>query len=94
MYIHTKEIHLERRDRKMLSTRFGVEIEFTGLTRNMAARAVEKVIGGCVSHAGTVYDTYEVQATDGRVWKVMRDGSINCQRRESGRTYAANDLYS
>ena len=24
----------------------------------------------------------------------MRDGSINCQRRESGRTYAANDLYS
>ena len=78
----------------MLSTRFGVEIEFTGLTRNMAARAVEKVIGGCVSHAGTVYDTYEVQAQDGRVWKVMRDGSINCQRRESGRTYAANDLYS
>ena len=94
MYIHTKEIHLERRDRQMLSTRFGVEIEFTGLTRNMAARAVEKVIGGCVRHAGTVYDTYEVHAQDGRVWKVMRDGSINCQRRESGRTYAANDLYS
>ena len=94
MYIHTKEIHLERRDRQMLSARFGVEIEFRGLTTNMAARAVEKVIGGCVRHAGTVYDTYEVHAQDGRVWKVMRDGSINCQRRESGRTYAANDLYS
>lgn len=78
----------------MLSTRFGVEIEFTGLTRNMAAKAVAKVIGGCVRHAGTVYDTYEVHAEDGRTWKVMRDASINCQRREAGRTYAANDLYS
>ena len=30
----------------MLDTRFGIEVEFTGITRRKAAEAVEKVLGG------------------------------------------------
>ena len=29
--------------------RFGVEVEFTGITREMAARAVQEVVGGTIS---------------------------------------------
>ena len=57
----------------MLDTRFGIEVEFTGITRRKAAETVEKVLGGSVEHVGTVYDTYTVHALDGRDWKVMKD---------------------
>ena len=32
--------------------RFGVEIEMTGITRCAAARAIQKVLGGSISHDG------------------------------------------
>ena len=41
MYIHTKEIHLAKERNEMLDTRFGIEVEFTGITRRKAAEAVE-----------------------------------------------------
>ena len=56
----------------MLNTRFGTEIEFTGITRNEAAKVVAKQLNGTVSHVGGGYDAYKITAPDRRVWKVMR----------------------
>jgi hypothetical protein len=56
---------------------FGIEIETTGRTRARVARAIASVVGGCVERAHDYYDTHEVRAVDGRVWKTMSDSSIS-----------------
>ena len=94
MYIHTKEIHLAKERNEMLDTRFGIEVEFTGITRRKAAETVEKVLGGSVEHVGTVYDTYTVHALDGRDWKVMKDASVACEKKVQGMVRGAGELYS
>jgi hypothetical protein len=68
----------------MLNTRFGVEIEFTGITRREAARIVGMTIDGQVEHIGDGYDTYAIGTQDGRTWKIMRDASIRCQKKVDG----------
>lgn len=60
----------------MKSLTYGTELEYTGIKREVAARAIQKVVGGSVRYAGTGYQTWEVVASDGRVWKAMRDGSL------------------
>lgn len=65
----------------MLESRFGMELEFTGLTRRMAAKTIAKVLNGEVTYIGGGYDAYEVKAADGKVWKVMSDASIICQKK-------------
>lgn len=57
--------------------KFGVEIEFTGITRRKAAGIVAKVLGcevGLVD--STVYKTRTMVDSEGRKWKIMRDSSI------------------
>lgn len=49
---------------------------------------------GTYSEGGTYYDTKKVTTADGRVWKIMYDGSISCQRKERGRKIAAGREYS
>ena len=67
--------------------RYGVEIEMTGLTRYAAAKALAGYFGTEVRHiGGYVYDIFEVTDTEGKTWKIMRDGSIYTERK-SGRTY-------
>lgn len=60
----------------MKDTRFGVEIEMTGITRQRACRVIQSIVGGTVEHTGTYYDTWTCIAEDGRKWKTMYDGSI------------------
>jgi hypothetical protein len=57
---------------------YGVEIETVGQTRETVARAIQKVVGGTVRHVASpaCYDPWEVTAADGRVWKVVADGSL------------------
>lgn len=58
--------------------KFGVEVEFTGITRAMAAKAVQEIVGGSIS--GPRHDAYYTMViTDSqcRKWKVMRDSSIS-----------------
>ena len=55
---------------------FGTELEYTGISREKAARAIQKVVGGYVSYTGDSYQTWKVVASDGRVWKAMRDASL------------------
>lgn len=78
----------------MLDTRFGVEIEMTGLSRREAAMVVKKTIDGEMEHTAGPYDEYTVKARDGRVWKIVRDGSIRCQKKENGTIVSANDYHS
>ena len=78
----------------MLNTRFGIEIEFTGITREKAAEIAASVLGGRVEYEGTYYRTYAVFTPDGRKWKFMSDGSIDCQRKENGRKVCASSDYS
>lgn len=58
--------------------RFGVEVEFTGITREMAARAVQEVVGGTISDPRRdAYYTRTIKDSQRRTWKVMRDSSIS-----------------
>jgi hypothetical protein len=78
----------------MFSARFGIEIEFTGITREKAAQVVAGIVKGRARYAGTYYGTWEAAQPDGRVWKVMSDGSINCQAMKAGQTVQAGNDYS
>ena len=63
----------------MLTKRFGVEIEFTGITRKEASKIVSDYLGGIVEETRDGYDTKKVIAPDNRVWKLMSDGSLRCE---------------
>lgn len=57
--------------------KFGVEIEFTGITREMAAKAVHQIVGGTISNpASGPYYTRIITDQLNRKWKIMRDSSI------------------
>lgn len=61
---------------------FGMELEFTGITRREAAQAVAKVINGNASYdyRGGVYNKCVVTSgADGREWTVERDASVRIE---------------
>ena len=55
---------------------FGTELEYTHISRERAANAIQKVVGGTVRHTADGYDAWTVFAPDGRQWKAVRDGSL------------------
>ena len=78
----------------LFTNHFGIEIEFTGITRKKAAKIAARYLGGTISTLGDYYDTQHITARDGRVWKFMYDGSIDCQKRVEGRTISVGRAYS
>lgn len=61
--------------------KFGVEVEFTGITREMAANAVKEIVGGRMTGPKRdAYYTRSITDRQGRTWKVMRDSSITPKR--------------
>lgn len=75
----------------MKNQNFGIEIEMTGITRNTAARIIGKYFGTTAVHVGGSYDTYTIADDQDRRWKVVSDGSIQCQsrgERTASRLYA------
>ena len=78
----------------MLNKNFGIEIEFTGITRNEAAKVAAEYLNGTVVSTGDYYDTKKITTADGRVWKIMSDGSISCQKRQGRQKVAATREYS
>ena len=71
----------------MFTRRFGIEIEFSGITRARAAEVAKEFLGGRI--IGT-----DVVAPDGRVWQFKYDGSIVCRKKVRGQMVAVNDEYS
>lgn len=78
----------------MKTQTIGVEIEMTGLTRCKAANVVAKVVNGSINYNNRhPYFTREITAEDGRVWKVMRDSSIDPKKLVNGLKVSASDEY-
>lgn len=59
--------------------RFGVEIEFTGISRGKAAEVVAEYFNSTVRLTRGAYDTRTVRDTKNREWQIMRDSSIRPQ---------------
>lgn len=78
----------------MFSTGFGIEIEFTGITRAQAAQAAAEYLGGRVESSGDCYNTQKIHTPDGRVWKIMSDGSIRTQKKAGGQMLSATGEFS
>ena len=77
----------------MFTSKFGIEIEFTGITRQQAAVIAAKHLGGTERHTGGGYDTWEVSGSDGRVWKFVYDASLRAEKKVNRRTTGAPDEY-
>ncbi len=77
----------------MFQAKFGIEIEFTGITRSKAAGVAAEYLGGSVESFGDYYDTQRVTAPDGRVWKLMYDASVTPLKKERGRRVPAGGEY-
>ena len=60
---------------------FGVEIEFTGITRREAATALANYFHTAAVYMGGGYDTWGVDDPTGRQWKIMSDGSIRGEQK-------------
>jgi hypothetical protein len=74
----------------VFETHFGIEIEFSGITRKAAAELVAQVVGGNVLGG---YN-YEIRAGDGRIWKGVYDSSVEACQKLGGRVAAIhNDDY-
>lgn len=59
---------------------FGVEIEFTGISRYQAATILAKHFGASFHHQGGSYDKYLIPDIEGREWMILRDSSISSQK--------------
>ena len=77
-----------------LKGNFGIEIEMTGITRTKAAKTVADQLRGRVEKLYDSYDTHNVTAQDGRVWKIVSDGSIVTQKKVNGEKVSADKTYS
>ncbi len=70
--------------KEFLNTRFGIEIEFTGITRKAAANVVAEVLEVSmrnVRFAGGCYDKYVVTDSRYREWNIVSDSSLDAQRK-------------
>lgn len=56
--------------------KFGVELEFTGMPRAMAANVLAKYFDSCVTHYDS-YDKYIVKDRAQRSWSIVKDASID-----------------
>ena len=70
----------------MLTTKYGIEIELTGITREKAAQTIAEVVNGRITSHYSSYDTREITANDGRVWKVVSDSSLRTERKRGRAT--------
>lgn len=72
----------------MKDQRFGIEIEFTGITREKAAEVTAEYFGQPYRGGTTVIDNNR------RQWRFVPDGSINCQLKEGRRKVSAPKAYA
>jgi hypothetical protein len=77
----------------VFDSKFGIEVEFTGITRAQAAKAAAEVLGGTIREEGGPYDTKVVIALDGRRWSFVSDASLSAQRKQGRRIMAAGSDY-
>ena len=73
---------------------FGVEIEFTGITRSRASSVLAKALDSSkIKHIGGSFDKYSVTDSSGRSWLIISDASISPQKMSDGTSVSAGDKY-
>lgn len=73
---------------------FGVEIEFSGISRLKATQVlVEFFDTTYVKYGGWDSDEYHVPDQQGRIWQIVKDGSIDAQRKEGNTVVPATEEY-
>lgn len=77
----------------MRTQTIGTEIEFTGITRNEAAKAIAKYFGTTAVYVGRTYDAWAITDTAGREWKVMSDASLRAEKKIGGEVRQASGYY-
>ena len=77
----------------MLKAKFGIEVEFTGITRTKAAEIVANHFNSTATCKGDYYDKRVILDNKSRKWIVMYDGSISPLKKENGSKIHASDLY-
>ena len=82
-----------KRYTEMLKAKFGIEIEFTGITRTKAAEIMANHFASSFTSDGGFYDKKTVVDNVGRKWTVMYDGSIKPLKKVDGVKTHASDLY-
>ena len=78
----------------MRDQRWGLELEFTGITRQKAAAVVAEYFGTHSNFSGGGYNKYIVEDNDGRKWSLVSDGSIDEQKKVNGEIVAAGFDYA
>ena len=78
----------------MRDQRWGLELEFTGITRYEAAKVLSAYFDNPLRNDGGYYDKFSVEDGEGRKWTLMSDGSIKCQRKENHQIISATSSYS
>ena len=74
---------------------FGIEVELTGITREHASKVIAQYFGTTHYFIGNgCYNIWGAKDRKGRIWKCERDASINCEKKQGGRTVPASDLFS
>lgn len=64
---------------------FGMELEFTGITRGKAAAAIAKTINGNYDYTSEIgYDRRVITGADGRKWSICSDASVTGSRSGDG----------
>lgn len=56
--------------------RFGVEVEFSNISRKQAAQALAHTLNGIAVEQGGAYRKWIVKDPQGRIWQVMYDSSV------------------
>jgi hypothetical protein len=77
----------------VFTQKFGIEVEFTGITREQAAEVAANHLNGTQRYAGGSYETWEVLAPDGRVWKFVCDSSVSPLVKRNRRIENASNDY-
>lgn len=66
----------------MKNQKFGIEIEFTGITREAAATIVADFFGTAFLFEGGILKEREIADANQRIWRVVRDASIEASCEE------------
>jgi hypothetical protein len=73
---------------------FGVEIEFTRIQRHFAARVIADFFDTTPTpRIMWGYEVYDIQDRTGRIWKVLRDASVEPEMLSGAGVTAADDNY-
>lgn len=62
--------------------KFGIEMEYSGISRQESAEALSNYFGTSCYHAGGTYDRYDCFDSMGRKWSIMSDSSIRSVNRD------------